>query len=156
MKEKGVTTITLKKINHEKVYQYIYREKQTSKLQIVQDLQMGLSTVSQNLNALEQDGLICRDGYFESTGGRKAQVIQIVTDVKIAIGIGLLKNMFHIAAVDLYGEAIQLLSPMKIRQNIMQNSHRILKNSSIKMVMTVIGFLVFLLLHKVLFHLMVL
>ena len=49
MKEKGVTTITLKKINREKVYQYIYREKQTSKLQIVQDLQMGLSTVSQNL-----------------------------------------------------------------------------------------------------------
>lgn len=106
MKEKGVTTITLKKINREKVYQYIYREKQTSKLQIVQDLQMGLSTVSQNLNVLEQDGLICREGYFESTGGRKAQVIQIVTDVKIAIGIGLLKNMFHIAAVDLYGEAI--------------------------------------------------
>ena len=108
MKEKGVTTITLKKINREKVYQYIYREKQTSKLQIVQDLQMGLSTVSQNLNALEQDGLICRDGYFESTGGRKAQVIQIVTDVKIAIGIGLLKNMFHIAAVDLYGEAMAM------------------------------------------------
>lgn len=108
MKEKGVTTITLKKINREKVYQYIYREKQTSKLQIVQDLQMGLSTVSQNLNALEQDGLICRDGYFESTGGRKAQVIQIVTDVKIAIGIGLLKNMFHIVAVDLYGEAMAM------------------------------------------------
>lgn len=108
MKEKGVTTITLKKINREKVYQYIYREKQTSKLQIVQDLQMGLSTVSQNLNALEQDGLICRDGYFESTGGRKAQVIQIVTDVKIAIGIGLLKNMFHIATVDLYGEAMAM------------------------------------------------
>ena len=108
MKEKGVTTITLKKINREKVYQYIYREKQTSKLQIVQDLQMGLSTVSQNLNALEQDGLICRDGYFESTGGRKAQVIQIVTDVKIAIGIGLLKNMFHLAAVDLYGEAMAM------------------------------------------------
>ena len=69
---------------------------------------MGLSTVSQNLNALEQDGLICRDGYFESTGGRKAQVIQIVTDVKIAIGIGLLKNMFHLAAVDLYGEAMAM------------------------------------------------
>lgn len=60
----------------------LWYTKITSKLQIVQDLQMGLSTVSQNLNALEQDGLICRDGYFESTGGRKAQVIQIVTDVK--------------------------------------------------------------------------
>ena len=57
---------------------YLSMQKETSKLQIVQDLQMGLSTVSQNLNALEQDGLISRDGYFESTGGRKAQVIQIV------------------------------------------------------------------------------
>ena len=67
MSERGVTTITLKQINKEKVYQYIYRTKQTSKLQIVQDLKMGLSTVSQNLNVLEEDGLIQRDGYFEST-----------------------------------------------------------------------------------------
>lgn len=70
MKERGITTITLKKINKEKVYQYIYHQKQTSKLQIVQDLQMGLSTVSQNLNELETEGLIKRCGYFESTGGR--------------------------------------------------------------------------------------
>ena len=27
MKEKGMTTITLKKINREKVYQYIYQQK---------------------------------------------------------------------------------------------------------------------------------
>ena len=55
MSERGVTTITLKQINKEKVYQYIYRTKQTSKLQIVQDLKMGLSTVSQNLNVLEEN-----------------------------------------------------------------------------------------------------
>ena len=28
MKEKGMTTITLKKINREKVYQYIYQQKE--------------------------------------------------------------------------------------------------------------------------------
>ena len=106
MSERGVTTITLKQINKEKVYQYIYRTKQTSKLQIVQDLKMGLSTVSQNLNVLEEEGLIQRDGYFESTGGRKAQVIQIVSDVRISIGIGILKKMFHIVAIDLYGKVI--------------------------------------------------
>ena len=87
MKEKGMTTITLKKINREKVYQYIYQQKETSKLQIVQDLQMGLSTVSQNLNELENDGLISRNGYFESTGGRKAQIIKIVEDFRISIGL---------------------------------------------------------------------
>lgn len=106
MREQGLTTITLKKINKEKVYQYIYKERQTSKQQIVQELNMGLSTVSQNLNALEQEGLINRDGYFESTGGRKARIIQIISDFKIAIGVGILKNMFHIVAVDLYGEAV--------------------------------------------------
>lgn len=105
MIEKGLTNISVKKINRSKVYQYIYRKKITSKLQIVQDLQMGLSTVSQNLNLLEQDGLIEKNGYFESTGGRKANAIQIVSDFRISIGIGILKNMFHITAVDLYGNA---------------------------------------------------
>ena len=106
MKEKGMTTITLKKINRDKVYQYIYQKKETSKLQIVQDLQMGLSTVSQNLNELEQAGLISRSGYFESTGGRKAQIIRIVKDFRIALGLGILKDMFHIVAINLYGEVI--------------------------------------------------
>lgn len=106
MSEKGLTNISVKKINRSKVYQYIYRKKITSKRQIVQDLQMGLSTVSQNLNLLEQDGLIGKNGYFESTGGRKANAIQIVSDFRISIGIGILKNMFHITAVDLYGNAL--------------------------------------------------
>ncbi len=39
MSEKGLTNISLKKINKSKVYQYIYRKKTTSKLQIVQELQ---------------------------------------------------------------------------------------------------------------------
>ena len=106
MSEKGLTNISVKKINRSKVYQYIYRKKITSKRKIVQDLQMGLSTVSQNLNLLEQDGLIEKNGYFESTGGRKANAIQIVSDFRISIGIGILKNMFHITAVDLYGNAL--------------------------------------------------
>ena len=106
MSEKGLTTIALKKINRSKIYQYIYRSKLTSKLQIVQDLQMGLSTVSQNLNLLENEGLIEKNGYFDSTGGRKANAIQIVSDFRISIGVGILKNMFHITAIDLHGNTV--------------------------------------------------
>ena len=106
MSEKGLTTIALKKINRSKIYQYIYRSKLTSKLQIVQVLQMGLSTVSQNLNLLENEGLIEKNGYFDSTGGRKANAIQIVSDFRISIGVGILKNMFHITAIDLYGNTV--------------------------------------------------
>ena len=71
MSEKGLTNISLKKINKSKVYQYIYRKKKTSKQQIVQELQMGLSTVSQNLNLLDQEGLIEKKRLFASTGGRQ-------------------------------------------------------------------------------------
>lgn len=106
MVEKGLTAINLKKINRSKVYQNIYKKKVTSKQQIVSELQMGLSTVSQNLTLLEEEGLIERNGYFDSTGGRKAQAIRIVPDFKISIGIGLLKNMFHITAIDLYGNTL--------------------------------------------------
>ena len=106
MSEKGLTTINLKKINRSKVYQYIYQKEVTSKQQIVQYLQMGLSTVSQNLNLLEEEGLIERNGFFDSTGGRKAQAIRIVPGFRISIGIGILKNMFHITAVDLYGNTL--------------------------------------------------
>lgn len=106
MNEKGLTTINLKKINRSKVYQYIYKNKVTSKLQIVQELQMGLSTVSQNLTLLEEAGLIERTGFFDSTGGRKAQAIRIVPDFRIAIGVGIQKNMLHITAVHLYGDVL--------------------------------------------------
>lgn len=106
MNEKRLTTITLKKINHSKVYQHIYKEQTISKLQIVQDLQMGLSTVSQNLSLLEEEGLIERKGYFDSTGGRKAQAIRIISDFKISIGVGILKDMFHLVSVDLYGNSL--------------------------------------------------
>ena len=90
MSEKRLTNISLKKINKSKVYQYIYRKKKTSNQQIVQELQMGLSTVSQNLNLLEQEGLIEKKRLFASTGRRKANAIQIVSDFKISIGIGIL------------------------------------------------------------------
>lgn len=106
MNEKSMTTINLKKINRAKVYQYIYNRGPASKLQIVQDLQMGLSTVSQNLNALEKEGLIERSGYFDSTGGRKAQAIRIVSNFKLSIGIGIMKDMIHITAINLYGEPV--------------------------------------------------
>lgn len=105
MSETGFTTISLKRMNRAKVYQYIYRKKVTSKQQIVQELQMGLSTVSQNLAILEEEGFIERKGYFDSTGGRKASAIRIVADCRTSVGVGILKDMFHITAVDLYGNA---------------------------------------------------
>ncbi len=106
MKDTSMTTIKVKQINRNKVYNYIYNEGSTCKLMITQALTMGLSTVTQNLKLLEEEGLIAKSGYFESTGGRKADAVAIVRDVKIAIGVAILKEMVQIVATNLYGHAI--------------------------------------------------
>lgn len=96
----------VKEINKKRVYQNIYQSKTTCKLHITQQLQMGLSTVNQNLKLLEEEGLIQKNGYFDSTGGRKADALEIVATARIAIGVALLQKTVHIVATDLYGQLL--------------------------------------------------
>lgn len=102
----GMTTMEVRKINRHNIYTYIYEQKTTSKQNIVEALHLSLSTVTQNLKILEEEGLICRSGYYQSTGGRKAQTIEIVRDAQITLGIDILKDTVHIVALDLYGDVI--------------------------------------------------
>lgn len=106
MSNSGMTTIEVKKINRSKVYGLIYNECSVSKQAISQKLNMGLTTVTQNLKVLEEDGWICRTGYYESTGGRKAQAIEIVRNARTAIGVFLFKRKIILVAIDLYGDAV--------------------------------------------------
>lgn len=106
MRDAGMTTMEVKKINRSRVYQTIYSERSLSKQEIALKLQMGLTTVTQNLKALEEEGLICRSGYFASTGGRKAQAIEIVKNARTAVGVFILKKKVILTAVDLYGDLL--------------------------------------------------
>lgn len=102
-----MTTMEVRKINRHSIYTFIYEQKTTSKQQIVDSLHLSLSTVTQNLKLLEEENLICRQGYYESTGGRKARKIEIVRNARTALGIGILKDRIHLAAIDLYGDVIK-------------------------------------------------
>ena len=59
MKKSGLTTMEVKKINRHRVYDVIYKNKSISKQEIAYKLTMGLTTVTQNLKSLEEDGWIC-------------------------------------------------------------------------------------------------
>lgn len=107
MSNSGMTTIEVKRINRSKVYQMIYEKRSISKQDLAQELHMGLTTVTQNLKALEEDGWIHRTGYYESTGGRKAQAIEIVPNARTTIGVFILKRSILLVAVDLYGNVMQ-------------------------------------------------
>lgn len=107
MSNSGMTTIEVKRINRSKVYQMIYEKRSISKQDLAQELHMGLTTVTQNLKALEEDGWIHRTGYYESTGGRKAQAIEIVPNARMTIGVFILKRSILLVAVDLYSNVMQ-------------------------------------------------
>lgn len=107
MAANGITTMEVRKINRRNIYSFIYEQKVTSKQQIVEALHLSLSTVSQNLKLLEEEKLIQCSGFYASTGGRKARKIQIIPDAGVALGIGILKDNVHLAAINLYGDVLK-------------------------------------------------
>ncbi|MFI3329440.1 MAG: ROK family protein [bacterium] len=99
-------TSKVKKVNQNNVFTYIYKNKIVNKAMICDNLNMCLSTVNSNLKNLEQLGVIKKNGFFESTGGRKSDQIEINVIHKCSIGIAILKNKVHIVATNLYCETL--------------------------------------------------
>ena len=93
----------MKDIHRRQVFNAIYKEKQISRLQIADKLQLSLPTVTQNIKSLEEAGLIERDGFFQSTGGRKSYIYTCVKQAGIAIGAHITQRSIRLVAVDLYG-----------------------------------------------------
>ena len=90
-----------------RIFQEIYFQKSISKQEISKLLQLSLPTVGQSLKELYTLGIIQKNGYFESTGGRKAEVISVASKAKVAIGVSLLCEFITITALDLYGQPIK-------------------------------------------------
>ncbi len=106
MNDNSMNTMKLKQINRNNIYNQIFKDQKTCKLMLTNELNIGLTTVIQNLKALEYDGLIQRNGFFESTGGRKADAVEVIADAKISIGVCVQKNIVYIVGCNLYAEPI--------------------------------------------------
>lgn len=100
------TSSQLRIANRQKVFHTLYEHTNISKQDLCQLLSMSLPTVTQNLKELEALGLVERRGLYESTGGRKAQIYHFNASARIAIGVVLLKEMYRITAIDLYGHTL--------------------------------------------------
>ena len=65
---------------------------------------MSLPTINQNIKLLKDSGLIVMEGSFDSTGGRKAQMIMVNADARFAISVNVRANELKVALIDLNGE----------------------------------------------------
>ena len=101
-----MTTSDVRQKNKESTLRYIYDQKCTHQQLICETLHISRPTVIPILREFEEQGLIVKNGYFESTGGRKANAIVFAANSKIALGVELLTDSYEITALDLYGETI--------------------------------------------------
>jgi len=93
--------LSIKQINRNQIYRYIYKNKKVSQQEICSDLALSMPTVNQNLSVLREMGLIEEQGTFESTGGRKAKAICCVADARLSMGIDITNNHVSLVAIDM-------------------------------------------------------
>ncbi len=105
--EKSITPNQIKQNNRSLIYHYIYKNKKVSQQDISYHLRLSRPTVASNLAAMENDGLIQKNGLIDTEFvGRKASAYSIITDYRISIGVEILKKEVKLIAVNLYGEKI--------------------------------------------------
>ena len=105
--KKSITPNQIKQNNRSLIYHYIYNNRKVSQQDISYNLRLSRPTVTTNLTALEENGLIRKDGQMDTEFvGRKASAYCIVADYRISIGVEILKKEIKMIAVNLYGEKI--------------------------------------------------
>lgn len=107
----SITPNQIKQNNRSLIYHYIYKNKKVSQQDISYDLRLSRPTVTTNLAAMEQEGLIQKCGQIDTEFvGRKAAAYAIVADYRVSIGVEIVKKEVKIIAVNLYGEKIDRIT----------------------------------------------
>lgn len=106
MQRQGVSNISVKQMNLDSVYWFIYAHRQVSAKDIVQGLNLSLPTVTQNLRQLTALGLIASGGMMESTGGRKARSYALNGQRHLTLGLDITKGRVALALIDLSGSIL--------------------------------------------------
>ena len=85
-----------------RIYRTLYESSGfCSRQTLAQACAVSMPTMYQSLNELMDEGLVRFSGEGRSTGGRKAQGLDIVPDARIALGMAVTEDQLRLVAVDL-------------------------------------------------------
>ena len=107
-----LTTIELRQINCQKVYDFIYERRVVSKQMIADELKMSIPTIAQDLNYLSEKNLICEDGFAKSTGGRPPVLFRCNENAKVPIGVEVMFDRLNVYAVNIVGNVLKSMTRM--------------------------------------------
>ncbi|MBP7902328.1 MAG: ROK family transcriptional regulator [Spirochaetes bacterium] len=91
----------VKNNNRKKIFRVIQEKKRVTKLDISRILNLSITTVSSNIKEMVNIGLISERGFEDSTGGRKAQVIEYLPDSRFSLGMELKETHARIILTNL-------------------------------------------------------
>ena len=100
---RAMPSTAVKAHNRSAMAQYLYGHSHVTKQELERELGLSLPTITQNLHALEDDGLIRKGELQDSTGGRKARAFAPVRDARLAVGLEITQNHVGAVLVDLSG-----------------------------------------------------
>lgn len=85
-----------------RIYRSLYLSRSfCSKQDLAKSCSISMPTLYQNLRELVDDGLVRYTGEERSTGGRRAQGLDIVPEARISVGIAVDEHRLRLVAVDL-------------------------------------------------------
>ncbi|MFW6365167.1 MAG: ROK family transcriptional regulator [Spirochaetota bacterium] len=97
----GVYQKVVKQSNRRKIFNHIKKKRQITKLDLARDLDLSITTVSSNIRMLKERGYVSDERYDESTGGRKAKIIELQPNARFSIGCELKENHARIVLMNL-------------------------------------------------------
>ena len=85
-----------------RIYRTLYEARDfVSRQSLAQSCGISMPTLYLNLNELMDEGLVCYSGEDRSTGGRKAQGLDIVPDARVSVGVSVTEHHLRFVAADL-------------------------------------------------------
>ena len=101
-----VLSSSVRKINRNRVFRHLYYHPGQSKQEVSEALNMSLPTLSQNLSELLERGLISNDETRESTGGRKARLLNVCGGAYFAVGLDVTAHHLSGVVINFLGEIV--------------------------------------------------
>ena len=103
---KAQSALSVKEANLKAMTAFIYTQGSATKQMFEHELGLSLPTITQNLRAMEADGLIVKGEMQQSTGGRKAQIYEFAAHSSVAIGVRIQTTRITAIAIDLNGKCV--------------------------------------------------
>lgn len=92
--------------NKTRIARHILHRKQISRPELALELGLSMPTVLLNVKELMESGIVEEVGEYESTGGRKAKALSVVSNIRYAAGIDITANHVSYVVIDLNSDVV--------------------------------------------------